>query len=131
MEQNIMNLVYMFVGLVLLPAIPIVAKYAVDAFKAWSKEKTANADNILVNKYLTEITDVVCQVVMCTSQTYVEALKAEGKFDAEAQKVAFNKTKANVLKLLTEEAKEFIAEAYGDIDLWLDTKIEQIVLMQK
>lgn len=131
MEQNIMNLVFMLVGLVLVPAIPIVAKYAVDAFKAWSMEKLANADNVLVSKYLMEITDVICQVVMCTSQTYVNALKAEGKFDAEAQKVAFNTTKENVLKLLTQEAKEFIAEAYGDIDLWLDTKIEQIVLTTK
>lgn len=131
MEQNIMNLVFMLVGLVLVPAIPIVAKYAVDAFKAWSVEKLANADNALVSKYLTEITDMICQVVMCTSQTYVDALKAEGKFDAEAQKVAFNTTKDNVIKLLTQEAKEFLAEAYGDIDLWLDTKIEQIVLTTK
>ena len=131
MEQNIMNLVFMLVGLVLVPSIPIVAKFAVDAFKAWAVEKLANADNALVNKYLMEITDVICQVVMCTSQTYVDALKAEGKFDAEAQKIAFNMTKENVLKLLTEEAREFIAEAYGDLDLWLDTKIEQIVSTQK
>lgn len=129
--MDIQNVLEMLINLVILPAIPILAKFAVDALKAWATEKIANAKNAKVQKYLTEISSVVVQAVMSTTQTYVDSLKAQGKFDLEAQKVAFNTTKETILLLLTTEAKEFIAESYGDIDKWLDTKIEQMVKAHK
>jgi hypothetical protein len=43
-------------------------------------------------------------------------LKKAGKFDAEAQQLAFEQTKAAVMSILTEEAKEFLTAFYGDLN---------------
>lgn len=132
MEQpNIQQVLNLLLTLVILPSIPILAKYAVDALKAWVAEKSASMENKKVANYINEITDTVSQVVMYTTQTYVDTLKAQGKFDDEAQDIAFNKSKDMALKLLTAEAKAFIVEHFGDLDMWLDTKIEQTVKSQK
>lgn len=117
----------MLFKLVVIPAIPILASYAVKALKEWADCKSVAIDNEIVAGYLTDITEIISQAVISTTQTYVDSLKAQGKFDAEAQKIAFEKTKTTVLALLAEDAKSFIADMYGDVDLWLDTKIEQMV----
>lgn len=114
-------------SVVILPAIPILVKYLVDALRAWSERQGAEFDNATASRYLSEITDTVAQAVTCTTQTYVDTLKAQGKFDEAAQKVAFQKTKENVLLLLTKEAKDFISMTYGDLNLWIDSKVEQMV----
>jgi hypothetical protein len=69
--------------------------------------------------------------VTYTAQTYVDNLKKQGKFDTEAQKVAFTTAKEVALQLLTEDAKKMIGDLYGDLMVWLDTKIEQTVKEQK
>lgn len=127
MEFQFQKVLEMLFALVIIPSIPILAKYAVDALKAWVVSKTVEIEDVTIASYLDEITEVIYQVVICTSQTYVDSLKAQGKFDAEAQKVAFEKTKSTILLLLAEDAKDFLVKMYGDADLWLDTKIEQIV----
>ena len=112
---------------VLIPAIPILVGYATEALKEWADKKSIEVENETIERYLKDITNIITQAVTCTTQTYVESLKAQGKFDKEAQEVAFNQTKEMVLKLLAEDAKDFIREMYGDLDLWLNTKIEQKV----
>ena len=125
--ENFKEILEMLFKLVIIPAIPILASYAVKALKEWADSKSVVIDNEIVAGYLTNITEIISQAVISTTQTYVDSLKAQGKFDAEAQKIAFEKTKTTVLALLAEDAKEFIADMYGDVDLWLDTKIEQMV----
>ena len=131
MPEILMEVLELLTQLVILPAIPILASYAVMALKSWANNKAIEAENATVAEYLTEITEIISQAVLCTTQTYVDSLKAQGKFDEEAQKIAFEKTKNTVLALLTQDAKDFLAKMYGDIDLWLDTKIEQMTLLTK
>lgn len=125
--ENFKEILDLLIKLVIIPAIPILAKYAVDALKEWAFNKALESDNEVVDEYLLDITDIIYQAVICTTQTYVDALKAEGKFDAEAQAKAFEMTKDTVMVLLAEDAILFLADMYGDVDLWLKTKIEQIV----
>lgn len=127
MPDIIKEILEMLFKLVVIPAIPILASYAVKALKEWADSKSVAIDNEIVAGYLTNITEIISQAVISTTQTYVDSLKAQGKFDAEAQKIAFENTKTTVLALLAEDAKAFIADMYGDVDLWLDTKIEQMV----
>jgi hypothetical protein len=49
-------------------------------------------DNELADKYVQMLTDTITACVIATNQTYVEPLKKQGKFDAEAQKHAFELT---------------------------------------
>lgn len=66
------------------------------------KEKTRNEKE---KKYLDMLDKTICEAVIATNQTYVEALKKAGKFDGAAQAEAFKKTYETVMKLLTEEAR--------------------------
>ena len=129
--ENLKEILEILMTVVIIPSIPVLAKYAVDALKEWANEKALETDNKMVAKYINEITDTVSQAVICTTQTYVDTLKAQGKFDAEAQKIAFNKTKEKVMSLLAQDAIDFLNDMFGDADLWLNTKIEQKVKESK
>lgn len=131
MDANIQKVLEMLFALVIFPSIPILAKYIVDALKAWANAKAIEMEDRTIASYLTDIMDTISAAVLCTTQTYVDSLKAQGKFDEEAQKIAFEKTKTTVMTLLAEDAKDFIAKMYGDVDLWIDIKIEQIVNLTK
>ena len=119
------------IQVVIIPAIPVLITYLVKYLKAKADQTTTKIDNELIRTYLQDATDAVLQAVAYTAQTYVDTLKKQGKFDEEAQKIAFNTAKDIALKLLTEEAKQMITDLYGDITVWLDTKIEQTVKEQK
>jgi hypothetical protein len=105
--------------------------YLVKLLKAKTEQTATKISNELVRQYLQEAIDSVLQAVTYVSQTYVDSLKKQGKFDAEAQKIAFNTAKDIALQLLTEDAKNLITDLYGDLTVWLDTKIEQTVKEQK
>ena len=130
-EFNIQELLKMLVELVLLPAIPVIVTYVVKTLKAHIEAKIADVNNKDVAKYLTQICDIISQVVTSTTQTYVDTLKAQGKFDANAQKLAFEKTRTAILSMLSEESRDLLEKLYGDVDTWLETKIEQEVKLQK
>lgn len=119
------------VQVVVIPAIPVLVTYLVKYLKAKAEQTTTKINNELVRTYLQEATDAVLQAVTYTAQTYVDTLKKQGKFDKEAQQKAFNTAKDIALKLLTDEAKQMIEDLYGDLMLWLETKIEQTVNEQK
>lgn len=119
------------VQVVVIPAIPVLVTYLAKYLKAKAEQTTTKINNELVRTYLQEATDAVLQAVTYTAQTYVNTLKKQGKFDKEAQQTAFNTAKDIALKLLTDEAKQMIEDLYGDLMLWLETKIEQTVKEQK
>ena len=125
--EMLKEILEILVNLVVIPTVIYVAKYFADALKEWIDGKIIETDNEIVAGYLTDITDIIYQAVICTNQTYVDSLKAQGKFDLEAQEIAFETTKDTVMALLSDEANLFITDMYGDIEMWLDTKIEQVV----
>ena len=88
-------------------------------------------NNAKIEKYITFAGQVVESVVKETSQTYVNSLKESGKFDKEAQEIAFKKSYDTALKLLTKDTLEAIKLVYGDVSTWLTSKIEATVLETK
>lgn len=95
-----------------------------------SADKTEEQKKTL-EKYLNLVETTVVECVQATNQTYVETLKAEGSFDAEAQKVAFNKTLESVLSILSDDAKEYLTEIFGDLNTYLTNLIESKVNTSK
>jgi hypothetical protein len=69
--------------------------------------------------------------VLTTQQTYVDSLKKAGSFDAEAQKVAFDNTRQAVVNILSNDAKEYLSAAYGDLEQLIVQKIEAEVYKSK
>lgn len=88
-------------------------------------------DNELVTKYTDMLEDTIIQCVRATNQTFVESLKKEGKFDEVAQKEAFTRTFNNVMAILNTDCYEFLAEMTGDIEKYIENKIEAEVNFAK
>ena len=80
---------------------------------------------------LNRANEIVLDATRTVFQTYVEALKKEGSFDAKAQEVALGKAKAIVLSELTEELKSFVADNYGDLMVWVTNAIEASIYKLK
>lgn len=96
-----------------------------------SNESQAKTDNETADKYIEMLDKTITECVIATNQTYVETLKKEGKFDAEAQKKAFEETKNAVLTILSADAKEYLAHAIGDLQVYMTKKIEAEVKLNK
>ena len=81
----------------LVPILGILTNYIVIFVKAKCAELAQKANNDKIVKYIDLFNQMICDCVIATNQTYVDALKAQGAFDLEAQKIAFNKTKEAII----------------------------------
>jgi hypothetical protein len=77
------------------------------------------------------LNETIVNVVTTTNQTYVNSLKAQGKFDLEAQKEAFNMSYNSVLSILGDEAQKYLNNAIGDLNEYIRTAIERQVSVDK
>lgn len=112
-------------------AIPVCAAFLVQFLRRKSEELGAQIDNLATKELLAEVTDAVATAVTYTSQTYVDALKKEGIFDKAAQLEALRKSKDKAISLLSASAREALSQIYGNLDAYLETKIEAEVRTQK
>lgn len=116
---------------VVIPLLGILTAYVVKLVNARIEDINKERDNVLEEKYLTMLGATISDCVTATTQTYVESLKKQGKFDAEAQKEAFNQTYTAVMNILSEEAKKYLTVAVGDLNLYITQKIEAEVNANK
>lgn len=115
----------------IIPLLAVLTTYLVKYIQVKSAEITTQSDNVLVDKYTTMLADTISACVLATNQTYVESLKKQGAFDLEAQKVAFNMTLEAVMNILSDEAKEYLSEAFGDLNSYITSQIEASVNVNK
>lgn len=116
---------------IIIPILGILSKFLIDFLKVKSQEIKNKTENEVAKNYIDMITDTITDCVIATNQTYVEALKKQGKFDEAAQKEAFQQTLNAVLAVLTEDAKAYIYEISGDVTAYLTSKIESSVNQNK
>lgn len=114
-------------NLVIYPLIIALGGFVVAFINSKTQEVKAKTKSETEQKYIQRIGDIISTCVITTNQTYVEALKKKGEFGVEAQKEAFEKTKNAVVEMLNAELKDFIIEAFGDINNYLTTAIETSV----
>ena len=126
-----MTLLTQIMEVVVIPLLGILTAYVVKIVNAKLEEVSANRTNELEKKYINMLNDTISDCVIATTQTYVESLKKQGSFDAEAQKEAFNQTYNSVMDILSEEAKKYLNEAIGDLNLYITQKIEAEVKINK
>jgi hypothetical protein len=126
-----MNILSQIFEIVIFPLLGIGTAYLIILIKAKIQELKQKKDDELYRKYLTMLENTIIDCVLATTQTYVEALKNEGKFDADAQKIAFTKTYTNVMNILSNDAKEYLETALGDLEAYVYNKIEAEVKLTK
>lgn len=129
--MNWMNLLYDIFDLCIIPLFGVLVAYVVKYINEKGNEIAANVDSELASKYIVMLTTTIADCVVATNQTYVDALKAAGKFDKEAQDKAFQMTYDAVMDILTDDAKEYLANFYGDLTLYLTKRIEAEVVANK
>lgn len=116
---------------VLVAAVPVCAAFIGKGLKALADYLGIKTKSDTARKYLAEVADAISTAVTFTSQTYVDALKKEDKFTPENQREALQKALAKAQSLLTEEARDFLQTAYGDLNEYLKSRIEAEVRNQK
>lgn len=118
------TLVIQIIEVCLIPLLGLLTSYLIEYIK--TKTKSAKLD-----KYVDMLNDTITECVLATKQTYVEALKKNGNFDETAQKEAFEKTKQAVMNILSADAKEYLTTVYGDLNVYVNQKIESEVNLTK
>lgn len=124
MNEILINIISVLVTAVIIPLISIGGTQLVKLIN--SKIKSTETA-----KQLTTATQIVTNATLCVFQTYVESLKAEGKFDKESQLVALERAKDIAISQMTDDVKEYIATNYGNLDHWLTTQIEATINVLK
>ena len=126
-----MNVLQKFFELIVYPVISIGGIYLTYLISVKIKELKQKTNDDTTKKYLDMLNETIAATVLATTQTYVEALKKQGKFDEEAQKEAFKQTYDAVMKVLTEEAIKYITVSVGDLETYVTNQIEAQVKLTK
>ena len=82
-------------------------------------------------RHASAVLEIVTNAVMTITQTYVDNMKKNNMFDAEAQKIALDKCYTIVNSQLTSELKEYLANNFGDVQSYLMSLIESTILTLK
>ena len=126
-----LTLLYEILEVCVIPLLGILTAYLIKYVDMKSSEIQVKVENDTADKYIAMLADTITDCVIATNQTYVEALKKENAFTVEAQKKAFNLTFNAVMAVLTDDAKDYLTEIYGDLTAYITTKIEAEVNISK
>ena len=124
-------LLYEILQVCVIPLLGVLTAYIIKFINIKSLEIQSNVSNDMADKYIGMVAETISACVIATNQTYVEALKKQNAFTADAQKEAFNLTYNAVMAILTDDAKEYLAEIYGDVAAYITNKIEAEVNISK
>lgn len=108
----------------LVPLLGLATAVFIAFIKQKMNESKEKIDNELAEKYLGMLEMTIIDCIRATNQTYVNALKDKNAFDGDAQKEALKLTTEAVLKILSDDAKEYLSHFVGDLDEIIKEKIE-------
>lgn len=126
-----MEILQQIFELCVIPLLGVLTTYLVKLIRKKNKELDEKVNNNISRKYIDMLADTITNCVVSTNQTYVDALKEANAFDKEAQEKAFKLTYNKIMNVLTEEAKEYLTAIYGDLEIYITTKIESEVKSHK
>ena len=131
MQLDWLDILYKVFEVAIIPILAAATVYLVTFIKAKKNEILEKTKNETTKKYVELLDKTITECVLATNQTYVEALKKQGSFDAEAQKQAFKLTYDAIMAILTDDAQEYLAEAIKDLDTYITNRIEAQVVVNK
>ena len=126
-----MEILQQIFELCVVPLLGVLTTYLVKLIRKKNEELDAKVSKEVSKKYIDMLADTITDCVISTNQTYVDALKEANAFDKEAQKKAFELTYNKIMNVLTEDAKEYLTTIYGDLEIYITTKIESEVKLYK
>lgn len=116
---------------VIIAVVPVLVAFFCKAVRAAAQYLGDKSENENAQWYLDEVAEAITNAVTFTSQKYVDAMKKSGQFTKENQDWALSVALSQAKLQLTEEVRDFLAKAYGPLDLYLEGRIEAEVRRQK
>ena len=126
--MNYMEMLQKIFEVCIIPLLGILTTYLVIFIKQKSRELQGTTDNELYKKYIGLLQDTIVRCVIATNQTYV---KNKNAFDKEAQEHAFKMTYDAVMAILTDDAKVYLSNVFGDLEVYITKLIEAEVNVNK
>lgn len=117
--------------LLLTGVLPLLVVYVINFLRIKIKEQTTSLEDQNIAKHIKTAVDVIGQVVIEINQTYVDELKKNGTFTKESEREAKEKAVKRCKQLISEKSKEAIEIMYNDFDVYLNSKIEELVNKNK
>lgn len=115
----------------ILPLLGVLTTFLVKYLQKKSDELISKTSNEIEKRYLEMLTETISACVLSTQQTYVEALKKTDMFTKEAQQKAFQETYENIINILSDDCKNYLEMAFGDLQGYIQNKIEAQVKQNK
>ena len=125
--EFLMELLKIVIMIVVPVATSVLTYYAQKYFNQLIDENVSDEMETTLTKGFQILMDSVNYV----QQTYVDSLKAQDKFTAEAQKEAFELAKKRAIELMNQHTQDAITHIYGNLDTYIDTMIESIINQNK
>ena len=129
--MDYIDLIEQIFQICIIPLIGILTSYLVTVLKKKKTEIEIKVENETLKKYLNLLDDTVIRCIETTNQTYVNSLKDQGKFDAEAQQKAFNQTYDSIINILGQDAISYLNTIFGDLNQYITNKIESEIVNSK
>lgn len=129
--MNWLDVIQQIFNILIFPVLTALSLFLVRFIQSKTTELKSKTEDETLQKYLDMLNKTITDCVLATNQTYVESLKGQNAFDKDAQLEAFKKTYNAVMDILTEDAKEYLDEALGDLSGYITTKIESEVNTNK
>ena len=126
-----MDFVIQLIAVLLLPCVGLLMMQGVQYLKQKCSQMQDDAGAHKYQVYIDSALDAITKSVLMVNQTFVEALKSKGEFDADSQTVAFKKACQAAITLIGAEAVEFLEDKMDNFQLWLEVQIEASVNKNK
>lgn len=125
------DVLMVFLKLVIMVVVPVATSVLTFLLKTYLEE--------LINKNVQNETadalkkglNIILDSVNYVQQTYVDNLKKEDKFTAEAQSKALQSAKQRAIELMNTDVQSAIEASYGNLDTYVTTVIESLVKKNK
>jgi hypothetical protein len=119
-----MEFLNMLLQAVIIAAVPVVAAFAAKLLQAKAEESRVYGSAYTLNHFTEQALSAAKNVMLHTSQTYVDKLKEIGAFSPQNQREALFMAKQAAQAMLSREAIEFLYAKFGDVSSYLETIIE-------
>ena len=125
------DVLMVFLKLVIMVVVPVATSVLTFLLKTYLEE--------LINKNIQNETadalrkglNIILDSVNYVQQTYVDNLKKEDKFTAEAQSKALQSAKQRAIELMNTDVQSAIEASYGNLDTYVTTVIESLIKKNK
>ena len=126
-----MQLIAQIFEICIIPILGVLTTFLISWINSKKEALKQQTNSETMRKYIDMLDNTITDCVIAMNQTYVNSLKLQGKFDAEAQKKAFTDVYNKVIAILGQDAIEYLNSAIGDLNEYITSKIEKEVSSNK